>query len=128
MTYKLRTTLSVLFGIVVLMLAGTVAFAAGLLLGDFDQDGKVTVMDATYVQRDLAGLSVGSEFSRSAADIDGNGEIEVVDATYIQRYTAQMGTPYPIGEQPTEVSTQPTAPPTPRPTDSEGWGRDIYKP
>ncbi len=121
MTFNLRKIKSVLFSAVVLSLAGTVTVAAGVLLGDADADGKVTIIDATCVQRYLADSPVGDSFSEEAADVDASGEIEITDATFIQRWAANIGTPYPIAEQPTEAPTQ-------RPTDSEGWGRDIFRP
>ena len=121
MTSKLCTVMSVLLIAAVLMLAGTAAAAEEIVLGDVDGDENVTVMDASFIQRRLAGMNDCDNFSEPAADVDGNGVIEIIDATYIQRYSATIETPYPIGVKPTE-------PPTQRPTDSEGWGQDIFRP
>ena len=68
------------------------------LLGDADGDGEVTVVDATMIQRTLAHLYT-SAFNESAADVDGDGEIAIYDAVWILRFSAQMDTPYPIGER-----------------------------
>ena len=129
MTSKLSAAVSVLLIAAVLMFAGTVAAAEGILLGDVDNDESVTVMDSSFIQRTLAGLNINGIFSESAADIDGNGKIEIIDATYIHRYLTDLETPFPIGVRPTEPPTaSPTAVPTQRPTDSEGWGHDIFRP
>ena len=122
-----------MFCAVVLMLAGTVAFAAeAVKLGDVDSDGKVDLFDATCIQRTLAGLSVSGGISEQAADIDGSGEIEVVDAAFIQRYLVNIQTPYPIDKAivaPTETVTEPPAEaPTQPSTDADGWGNTIYRP
>ena len=135
MTCKLRKAISILFSAVVLTLAAAVitVSAAGVLLGDADLDGEVTVTDATCVQRTLADLPVSGNFSLTSADIDKSGELEVTDATFIQRWVAQIETPYPIGVMPTEAPTEaptqaPTQAPTVMPTDEDGWGREIFKP
>ena len=67
--------------------------------GDADLDGEVTVLDATYIQRALAGLCEfkeydliqgtpwGVEYDRPLeyiSDIDADGERTVLDATAIQ--------------------------------------------
>lgn len=123
MIYKLSKTISVLFCAVSLAFTGAIAFASGTLLGDVDNDGRVTIMDATILQWKLADISKSDDTSinATAADIDSNGEIEIMDATYIQRRLASIETPYPIGVLPT---TQPTLPPT----DEDGWGREIIQP
>ena len=117
MIYKLSKTISVLFCAVSLAFTGAIAFASGTLLGDVDNDGRVTIMGK------LADISKSDDTSinATAADIDSNGEIEIMDATYIQRRLASIETPYPIGVLPT---TQPTLPPT----DEDGWGREIIQP
>lgn len=122
MTCKLRKIMTVLFSAAVMLLAGTVVAAAGLILGDADNDKTVTIIDVTYIQRTLAKLPVNGEFSEYAADSDQNGVLEITDATYIQQWLAGMDTPYPIGSQidmptePTSSPTQPTEKPTAPPT------------
>ena len=68
------------------------------LLGDADGDGNVTSLDATVIQRKIAGLKYNS-FCRKAADVDHDGTASIVDATYIQRHLAKIDTPYLIGVQ-----------------------------
>lgn len=122
MIYKIRVAAAALM-IVALVFACSVT-AAGYMLGDVDNDENVTIIDASCVQRKLAGLRV-SGFSESAADVDSSGTIEIIDATYIQRFQAGIDTPYPIGVQSTAAPTQ--KPTQPRPTD-DGWGHEIYQP
>ncbi len=123
------------------------AFAAedSYLRGDADNDGIVSVLDATAIQRKLAEFSVRS-FNEAAADVDGDG-LNILDATAIQRYLAGFENIYGIDERvdvtlpateaetdastaapteavtdaPTEEMTQaptqaPTQPPTQKPT------------
>ena len=67
------------------------------LNGDADGDDRITVMDATRVQRLLARMETENiEFSTLRGDVDGDG-LKVFDATAIQRYLAGMGNPYGIG-------------------------------
>lgn len=133
MTFKSYKIKSVLFNFAVLtlaviliavvgnMLSATVFAASGNLLGDTDGDGEVTINDVTCIQRSIAMLPVSGGFSDSAADVDGSGKIDITDATVIQRWLAGMETIYPIGEQPTEATTQSS-------TDADGWGYIIFEP
>lgn len=61
----------------------------GTVLGDVDGDGEVTVIDATAIQRKLAGLDVDN-YNEAAADADGDGKVTIVDATEIQRWLAGL--------------------------------------
>lgn len=87
-------------------LAAPAAFAAAYATsgatGDcrwqFDPDsGEIEILDATYIQRYLAGLAVEA-FDEAAANVDGDKEVTVIDATYIQRYLAGIPTGYAIGQ------------------------------
>lgn len=127
MTFKQRLTAFVLLAAAVSALACSASAAEGVLLGDSDQDGAVTILDATAIQRNLAALPVRS-FSEAAADVDGSGQIEITDATYIQRWLAGIETPYPINEQLAEPTEPAEEPPSQWPTDSEGWGHEIFRP
>ncbi len=87
----------------------------GYILGDADGSGKIEMVDATFVQRYIADITVNIPYKTLLqGDIDRSGELEITDATYIQRYLADMDVPYPIGEfietaVPTEpVLTDPT--------------------
>lgn len=68
------------------------------ILGDADGDGVITILDATIIQRYLAGFKVrNSEAVEVCGDINGDG-IDIPDATLIQRHLAELTVPYNIGE------------------------------
>ena len=74
----------------------------GALVGDFYEDDKINILDATNIQRELAQLYLGSGSSygfmavRSGsqeftiADFDRDGAVTVMDATAIQKYLTQQ--------------------------------------
>ncbi|MBQ3285021.1 MAG: carbohydrate-binding domain-containing protein [Ruminococcus sp.] len=68
------------------------------ILGDADGDEDVTIIDATYIQRALAGIELPYAINEKAADVDGDGDVTIIDVTCIQRYLAGIEVPYAIGE------------------------------
>lgn len=148
MTFKLCKIKLILFCAAVLMIIGSITAIAGtvpeneagsgtgVILGDANCDGIVTISDATCVQLKAAELHLSCDFSEQAADVDGNKEINAADALYIQKWVALLETPYTIGEKlqaPTEHVTEATAATTTpsttqSATDEDGWGRDIFRP
>ena len=58
----------------------------GVLKGDVNGDGIVNIMDATYIQKYLAGYDDAKYIDMNVADMDGDGKITIVDATSIQVY------------------------------------------
>ena len=72
--------------------------ASGLLLGDADCDGSVTVADSTSVRRHVLWLANG-DFVTGAADVDKDGKVTVVDATYIQKYVTRFPSRWGIGKK-----------------------------
>lgn len=58
--------------------------------GDVDSDDKVSILDATLIQRALAGLTELSAHERKAADYDCDGRVTILDATMIQRMLAGL--------------------------------------
>ncbi len=61
----------------------------GYILGDADDDGVITVLDATTVQRILASLDTDDDGKMSLrGDVDQDEILSIMDATYIQRYVA----------------------------------------
>ena len=60
-----------------------------LILGDANLSGDVTIIDATYIQRYLVGMTLDS-FDEKAADTNENGEVDIIDATFIQRWLADF--------------------------------------
>ncbi|MBE6737726.1 MAG: hypothetical protein E7566_03605 [Ruminococcaceae bacterium] len=74
-------------------------FGIGRLLGDMDNDGKLTVKDATYIQKALAGFDGFADTSIygwqykddmpcSMADVNRDRTANTKDATAIQKYIA----------------------------------------
>ncbi len=59
-----------------------------LITGDVNKDGRVTVADATTLQKYVAGMSVSIDIEN--ADINSDGKITVADATYIQKILASL--------------------------------------
>lgn len=77
--------------------APTSAVSDGIL-GDADVDNKVTVLDATYIQRKLASLVTFNKTQEKLADVDKDTLITVLDATYIQKHLASLPCPDGIGK------------------------------
>lgn len=57
-------------------------------LGEVDNDGVITIIDATYIQKYLASLCDLSDGQKLASDTDKDGDITILDATRIQQYLA----------------------------------------
>lgn len=89
--------------VVVMILAATLSTslsataASKWYRGDVDNDNVVAILDATWIQRKLGGMSTANKFNEKAGDVDGLGDVSIVDATLIQRYVANMANPYNIG-------------------------------
>jgi len=60
------------------------------LLGDVDGDGKVSIVDATCIQRHLAEIEILTEEQLVRADTYKDSKITILDATQIQRYLANF--------------------------------------
>lgn len=58
--------------------------------GDPDRDGKITVLDATQIQKRLAMIIHFDEIQELRADYDLDGKITVLDATRIQKRLANL--------------------------------------
>ncbi len=68
-----------------------------ITLGDSDLSGKVTIKDATVIQKNVAGILLLHQESLACADVDNNDVINVKDATMIQKYLADIEVPAKIG-------------------------------
>ena len=71
----------------------------GIILGDVDGDGRVSVVDATLLQRYVSGMIKLSDFALLAADVDGDDEVTILDASWIQRFIGSMSAPEGIGNR-----------------------------
>ena len=58
-------------------------------IGDVNLDGKLTIQDATLLQRYQAEIATLDDAQLAVADFDGNGTINVSDVTAIQRKLAE---------------------------------------
>ena len=58
----------------------------GLTCGDTDLNGYISVTDATFVQKYVAGIEDFDKLQLFNSDVNDDGEISVVDATLIQKY------------------------------------------
>ena len=94
----------------VLLILCTLSANATVLFGDTDLDGKVSIVDATYIQRHLAQLTQLSEEQIEVAKVSGNDKLSIIDATFIQRKLAQLIDKFPVEEN--SVMTTPTAEPS----------------
>jgi hypothetical protein len=57
-----------------------------IIKGDVDGDGRVSIMDATTLQKYLGGLCLVDDTNLLIADINGDGSVNIKDATMIQKY------------------------------------------
>ncbi len=60
------------------------------LMGDVNGDGKITVVDATLVQKHAAGIITLESDALARADVNAKGGVNVVDATLIQKKVAGL--------------------------------------
>ncbi len=58
------------------------------LIGDANLDEKISILDATTIQRHLAQLSIMNDEQLKRADVNKSGNVTIVDATTIQLYLA----------------------------------------
>ena len=69
------------------------------IIGDADGDGAVTVLDATRIQRVLAGYDSNEKTKAERFAALSDGALSILDATSIQRWLAGFSTPYSIGSR-----------------------------
>ena len=62
----------------------------GLHRGDINYDRSCDILDATIIQRYLAGFSIDSDINISRMNLDGSEDISIIDVTKLQRYIAKM--------------------------------------
>ncbi len=89
----MKQKLFIIIATVLLALTLTVPATAAeeyCVIGDVDEDGEVSILDATRIQRSLAGLFDLNTLQDYLADVDGNGTATIIDATIIQRALADI--------------------------------------
>ncbi len=60
-----------------------------VLLGDVNLDGKVSISDATLIQKAIAKLATLDEVQAAAAEVTEDGEVNIKDVTMIQKWLAK---------------------------------------
>ena len=60
------------------------------MIGDVNNDGKITAADARLALRISAKIDTPTEYQAKAADWDGNGKITAMDARSILRKAAKL--------------------------------------
>ena len=80
------------------LLASLLTIRAGAALppqlcGDVNFDNSVDVVDATLIQRFMAGLTDFYYNQQVVADFDRDGEVSIIDVTWIMRQEAMMNVP-----------------------------------
>ena len=78
------------FGMALLRDGEDIPFNSAGDRGDADADGEMTILDATRIQRYLAGLAGENDIDLIAADADLDGEVSIIDATRVQRVLASL--------------------------------------
>lgn len=115
----------------------TVPDGETILIGDIDGDGKITVVDATTIQRFVALLENPTDTQKIASDTNGDGIITVIDATFIQKYLAERDDIANVGKvvgnntqqpttAPTEPTTEPVTDPVTEPTTLPVYDNCVY--
>lgn len=95
--------------------------------GDVDFNGRVTISDATYIQKFASNAVILSAMQRILADVNDDGYVNIKDATLIQKYlasysdTGRTGESYYVPQPATQAPTQPTTaqPTTAQPTTAQ---------
>lgn len=63
-------------------------------LGDTDNDGKITVKDATLIQKAIASIITLDDATTKCADVNADSKVNIKDATAIQKFVAHIITSF----------------------------------
>ena len=83
------------------------------MAGDVDLDGKITIRDASMIQKAIAKMVDMTDMQFKAADTNDDGRINVKDATAIQKYLADIDVENIIGKK---LETEEAAPENNKPS------------
>lgn len=61
-----------------------------ILYGDVNGDGKISIIDATIVQKYAADLETLTAEQKLRGDVDFDGDVDIQDATLIAKYAAEL--------------------------------------
>lgn len=85
---------------VCLSLVGASAYSTAVM-GDVNSDGKLSIEDATSIQKYLVDLESFDKNQQKLADVDGDGSITISDATEIMYILAGLSDMPTLPPQPT---------------------------
>ena len=127
MKNRLLSLLLILTMVLGLIFCVSVSTSAAQLYGDVDADNKVTIFDATAIQRFLVDLTELDQAAQIRGDVDADKKLTIFDATMIQRYLVDLVAEFPAGKElPTEAPTvAPTEAPTEAPTQAPTEPEDV---
>lgn len=95
--------------------SSVMAVGSDLLIGDVDLDGRISVKDATLIQKYVASLKSLSVSQLVIADVDISDNVNVKDATMIQKKIAGIIDEFPSnneeGKEEENDTSKPTEPP-----------------
>ena len=103
------------------MMMSVSVHAESRMLGDVNNDGEISITDATVIQRYTVGIKTPVAVTSSVADIDGDHAVTVMDASHLQRWMVNLSETYPISKAIEEPS------PTDRYVTVEGITFDLKK-
>ena len=69
------------------------------ILGDVNNDGKVSIKDATIIQKATAKIITLTDAENIRADVNSDNKTNIKDATAIQKFLAEIEIPFPVGEK-----------------------------
>ena len=88
-------TAALLFGV----LSGFAVSGGATVWGDVDNNGEVEIIDATLIQRHLAGMKTLDEAAQQRGRVSGGSELSVVDVTLLQYRLAQCSVRFPAQDK-----------------------------
>lgn len=65
-------------------------YTPSYIKGDVDEDGEVTILDATDIQSYVAKYCTFTSRQELIGDYDGDGQVNIIDATYVQLVVAKI--------------------------------------
>lgn len=81
-------------------LIGATAYSTAVM-GDLNSDGRLSIGDATDIQKYLVNLKMFDENQQKLADVDGDGRITISDATRIMHILSGLSDMPTVPPQPT---------------------------
>ena len=102
--------------------------SGGAVYGDVNNDGIISVVDATLVQKFIVHNESLTTEQQIIADVNGDNVVSVVDATAIQKYIVHSEGSGRTGEAYTTVEPTTAEPPTAKPTEAPATAEPTTKP